>query len=142
MPLAKKISTLLMLLGVALVCACGSTQALRPRPAEIPLSQSLTAACEQVIAPDAAHMPAQANAGEAAAYLAQHNHGIAARADMVTAAEAYARAVQLRERAFWEELDLAVNGVSARQCARYMELRDLVIAYNSEVRAAAQSWPR
>lgn len=119
MPLKAVIQTLCTALGLTLVSACGQTQALRPPPpALIDLRPDLLSACEAIATPSFDALPALAPDGSES------------------------RRVQLEERAFWMEFVLAMDGVSARQCARYLELRDLVVGYNDAARAMQNTWPR
>src|SRR5690606_24885968 len=96
-------------LGLALVSACGQTQASFPAPPpQIPLNQNLAAMCQTIATPTFTELPSLAPEGSEAL------------------------AVQLAERAWWNEFILQLDGVTAQNCARYLELRDLVVAYNTQ----------
>ncbi|HRE43919.1 MAG TPA: hypothetical protein PKY87_08090 [Terricaulis sp.] len=117
-------SRLILTLSIALLClavsACGTTRAFpsNPLPPEIPIRAELRQACEAVSTPAAGALPALAPEGTEA------------------------RRVQLEERAFWMEFVLLTDGVSARQCSRYLEVVGLVDEFNIALREAARSWPK
>lgn len=112
--------TLCMLLGLLPVSACGTKPALPPAPVEIPLRADLAAQCEALATPQASELLPLAG---------EH-------------ADDPLRIVQLAERAWWMEFVLAYDGVSARMCARYLELHGLITTYNAAARSAAEGWPR
>lgn len=119
MPLKRSILIFSTLLGLTLAAACGTPRAsYPPAPTQIPVRAELRLPCEGLATPLVGELPPLA--GE----------------------DTEARRVQLAERAFWMEFDLAHNGLEARACSRYLELLALVDAYNASARAAAESWPR
>lgn len=118
MPSKRSTLMLSISLGLMLASACTSTPDLPSAPATIPVRAELRQACAAVATPAEDTLPALAPANSEA------------------------RRVQLVERAFWMEFVLLNDGVSADQCARYLELLALIDAYNTAAREAARSWPR
>ena len=114
MPPISSMTRLSIWLGLMLVSACGTTRGLDPATLPlIPVREELRRDCQMLATPAPEHLPP-------------------------LAADPETRRLQLIERAFWMDFDLAHNGLEARQCARYLEVLGLIDDYNARVAALAR----
>lgn len=133
---AMKIWTLSMLLSSALLSGCGTTRALSPQAAQIPVAERLRADCQGMAAPTAETMLPAADAEQARQYLSARGLNPVSDATLELMAT-FARFVQGNERAHWGEREATHARIEVQGCLERHELIGLIDASNTANRAAA-----